>query len=476
MKSRFHLRVLWPFVLILSLSLLALMLSFPMVRDSLRQCAIDSGGQVNQFLFFALVSLVLATGLIIGLMVNIYYTYRHLNILQDLTAAAKELGEGRFREINIPQDASQIPEIQELGQALQKTATQTEEQFNALTKERAMLSAVLDHMTDGVLIVDTDGRVQLLNVAAEKLFRFGNEQAIGRSVVEITRHYSVVELWEKTKKGAPDTITMELGSGHKFLQVAGISLEKELPGRTMLLFQDLTQTRQLEIIRRDFVSNISHELRSPLAGLKAISETLLDGALYDPPAARKFVVRMDIEVDNLTQMVNELLELSRIEAGRSNFEFQRSKPCDLIDTAINRMALQAQRGGVSLQQDCPDNLPTVRADPARISQVFINLIHNAIKFTHHGGHIQLKAWREGNKIIFMVQDDGVGIAEREMSRIFERFYKADRARSGGGTGLGLSISKHIIDAHGGLIWVESEEDAGSKFFFSIPVTSDETYI
>jgi two-component system phosphate regulon sensor histidine kinase PhoR len=244
----------------------------------------------------------------------------------------------------------------------------------------------------------------------------------------------------------------------------------------MLLFQDLTQTRQLEIIRRDFVSNISHELRSPLAGLKAISETLLDGALNDPPAARKFVVRMDIEVDNLTQMVTELLELSRIEAGRSNFEFQRCKPCDLINTAINRMALQAQRGGLSLQQECPDNLPTVRADPARISQVFINLIHNAIKFTHNGGHIQLKAWREGNKMNFMVQDDGVGIAEREIPRIFERFYKADRARAGGGTGLGLSISKHIIDAHGGQIWVESEEDAGSKFFFSIPVTSDETFI
>ena len=184
----------------------------------------------------------------------------------------------------------------------------------------------------------------MLNVAPEKSFRFGNEEAIGRSVVEVTRHYSVVELWEKTKKGNPETITMELGSGHKFLQVAGISLEKELPGRTMLLFQDLTQTRQLEIIRRDFVSNISHELRSPLAGLKAISETLLDGALNDPPAARKFVVRMDIEVDNLTQMVTRsLLELSRIEPGVRTVESAQQTLRSDQSTAIIGW-LYSQRG------------------------------------------------------------------------------------------------------------------------------------
>ncbi len=183
----------------------------------------------------------------------------------------------------------QLIEMQELGEALRKTADQTEEQFNALRIEQAMLSAVLDHMTDGVLIADDDGRVQMLNNAAEKLFRIDNEQALGRSVVEVMRHYSLVELWEKTKNGEPETITMEMGSAHKYLQVVGISLEKDLPGRSMLLFQDLTQTHQLEIVRRDFISNISHELRTPMAGLKAISETLLDGALDDPPVARSLL-------------------------------------------------------------------------------------------------------------------------------------------------------------------------------------------
>lgn len=334
-----------------------------------------------------------------------------------------------------------------------------------------MLSAVLDHMTDGVLIADDNGKVQLLNTAAEKLFKIDNDQAIDHSVVEVMRHYSLVELWEKTKNSSPETITMELGSAHKYLQVVGISLEKDLPGRTMLLFQDQTQTHQLEIIRRDFISNISHELRTPIAGLKAISETLLDGALDDPPVARKFLVHMDNEVDNLTQIVNELLELSRIEAGRSSFEFQRNDPCELINNAYERMILQAEKAGVMLTQECPAELPQVNADPVRISQVFVNLIHNAIKFTHTGGHIHLTAWRDDNKVVFMVQDDGAGVAKKDLKRIFERFYKADRARSGGGTGLGLSICKHIVDAHGGQIWVESEENVGSKFFFTIPATA-----
>ena len=471
MKPRFHLRILWPFILILVASLAALALLFPLVQGSVFQQAAEPGGQVNYVPLFTLVFLILAIGLMFGLLINIYYTNQHLNVLEDLTDAAKELGEGRFTEIEIPEDVGELPEIQELAEALQKTALQTEEQFNALTKEQAMLSAVLDHMTDGVLIADDSGKVQLLNTAAGKLFKIENDQAIDRSVVEVMRHYSLVDLWEKTKNGNPETIDMELGSAHKYLQVVGISLEKDLPGRTMLLFQDLTQTHQLEIVRRDFVSNISHELRTPIAGLKAISETLLDGALDDPPAARKFLVHMDNEVDNLIQIVNELLELSRIEAGRSNFEFQRNDPCRLINNAYERMILQAEKAGVRLTQECPPGLPQVSADPVRISQVFINLIHNAIKFTHTGGHIHLTAWRDDNKVVFMVQDDGVGVAKKDLKRIFERFYKADRARSGGGTGLGLSICKHIVDAHGGQIWVESEENAGSKFFFTIPATA-----
>ncbi|NLB70876.1 MAG: cell wall metabolism sensor histidine kinase WalK [Chloroflexi bacterium] len=473
MKSRFHLRILWPFILILGMSLIAFFFLYPFVERSIQQHAAASG-DVNFVPLFSLFFLILTIGLAVGLLVNIYYTNQHLTILEDLTNAAKELGDGRFQEIKFPENVGDLPEMRELAEALQKTAHQTEEQFNALNKEQTMLTAVLGHMTDGVLIADDNGKVELLNAAAERLFRIENDQAVGRSVTEVMRHYSLVEVWEKTKNGYPETITMELGSAHKFLQVVGINLKKDLPGRTMLLFEDLTQTHQLEIVRRDFVSNISHELRSPIAGIKAISETLLDGALDDPPAARRFLVRMDSEVDNLIQMVNELLELSRIEAGRSSFDFQRSKPCELINNAFERMSLQAEKAGLNLTQNCPGNLPQVFADPARISQVFSNLIHNAIKFTPEGGQIHLEAWKDENKVVFMVRDDGVGIASKELKRIFERFFKADKARSGGGTGLGLSISRHIVEEHGGKIWAESAVNAGSKFLFTLPATAGDS--
>jgi two-component system phosphate regulon sensor histidine kinase PhoR len=285
------------------------------------------------------------------------------------------------------------------------------------------------------------------------------------------RHHALIDLWEKTLLGESSSIAFEMGVEHKYLQVVGIPLGDRLPNRSMLLFQDLTKTHQLERVRRDFVSNISHELRTPMASLKAISETLLDGALDDPALSRKFVLRMDSEVDNLTMMVNELLELSRIEAGRMNLEFQRIQPCTLLSKAVERMALQAERAGLGLSLNCPSGLPQIFADQDRLAQVLINLIHNAIKFTPTGGSIDLGAWVHDRDVIFMVRDTGVGISPKDQKRIFERFYKADRSRAGGGTGLGLSICRHMVEAHSGEIWVESVEGEGSSFFFRIPIAS-----
>lgn len=476
MKMRIHSRIAWPFVLTLALTLTAMLIILPLLEKSAAQKALANGEPVNLLVVQNAAVLILLTGMIVGLGISIIFTNRYVDDLKSLTEAAKELGEGKYQDTHLPPMQNSLREMRELREALHETANQIEDQINALSKERAMLSAVLGQMTDGVLIADNSGSVQLLNKAAEKLFRIGEAEALDHSVVEVMRHHRLVELWEETRNGPAKTITMEMGAMHKFLQVVGIPLGEDLPGRSMLLFQDLTQTHRLETIRRDFISNISHELRTPMAGLKAISETLLDGALDDPAVARNFVLRMDAEVDNLTQMVNELLELSRIESGRSNFDFQHIEPCRLIQKPVDRMALQAERVGVTLSHDCPVDLPLVFADPERISQVFINLIHNAIKFTPNGGHIHVSAFQDGKMVVFKVSDNGVGIAKIDITRIFERFYKADRARSGGGTGLGLSICRHIVEAHGGKIWAESVENSGSDFFFSIPVVYPENQV
>ena len=383
-----------------------------------------------------------------------------------LSIVAKQMSMGNFTNLDFPESPF---ELNELSEALKVMAVQLGAQIDALTSERGKLSAVLNQMTDGVMIVDADGRVQLLNPAAERIFQIKETAGMGRSIVEVVRYHQLVDLWRKAKGGERESMTLEIGPQHLFLQVLVIPLKTALPGNSMILFQDLTQLRRLETVRRDFISNVSHELRTPLASLKALAETLQEGALEDPPAARRFILRMETEIDNLTQLVNELLELSRIESGKVPLSFHRIKPCDLLRPAFERMSLQAERAGLELSLDCPDNLPAVFADPDRITQVLINLIHNAVKFTPPGGKITVSAYQDHEQIVFFVRDTGVGIAKKDVDRIFERFYKADRARAGGGTGLGLSIARHMIESHGGSIWAESEEQVGSTFYFSMPV-------
>ncbi len=385
--------------------------------------------------------------------------------LDKLTLAANQMGLGNFTNLDFPDAPSALSD---LSQSLKYMAEQLGSQIGALYRERAKLSAVLNQMTDGVLIVDDDARVQLLNPAAERLFQVPKKNALNRSVVEVLRYHQLVDLWRLAQQGERQSTMIEIGPQHLFLQVVAIPLKISLPGNSLLLIQDLTQLRKLETVRRDFISNVSHELRTPLASLKALAETLQEGALEDPPAARRFILRMETEIDNLTQLVNELLELSRIESGKVPLSFQRLQPCDLLRPAYERMALQAERAGLELTFDCQAELPQVFADPDRISQVLINLIHNSIKFTPPGGKITVSAYKDKEKIVFFVRDTGVGIAKKDLSRIFERFYKADRARSGGGTGLGLSIARHMIESHGGYIWAESEEGVGSTMYFSLP--------
>jgi two-component system phosphate regulon sensor histidine kinase PhoR len=386
--------------------------------------------------------------------------------IETLTIVAQQMSGGNFKNLAFP-NAPQ--ELSALTEALREMADQLGAQIDALTSERAKLSAVLNQMTDGVMIVDADGRVQLINPASERLFEMRESTALGRSIVEVVRYHQLVNLWRRAKSGERESITLEIGPQHLFLQVVAIPLKTALPGSTMILFQDLTQLRRLETVRRDFISNVSHELRTPLASVRALAETLQEGALEDPPAARRFIIRMETEIDNLTQLVNELLELSRIESGKVPLSFHRIQPCDLLAPATERMSLQAERAGLELVLDCNAELPQVFADPDRIAQVLINLIHNAIKFTPPGGKLTVSSYQDGDHIVFFVRDTGVGIASKDLSRIFERFYKADRARAGGGTGLGLSIARHMIESHGGYIWAESDEGVGSTFYFTLPV-------
>jgi len=408
----------------------------------------------------------LLTGLVLAFLVLGWFTWHYFGLRRNMDVFARSIRHTTQKNLSfetLPQDASGL---EELSNAVRALAVSLEARSMEVDAERAKLAAVLERMTDGVLISDPQGYVTYLNSAAELLFNA--PYALGKTVTEIVRHHQLVEAWHLSlKTGQQQEESVEVPSSHQFLQL--VILPDKESGGSLLLVQNLTRVRRLEKVRRDFISNVSHELRTPLASLKALTETLRDGALNDPVAAPRFLERIEIEVDALTQMAQELLDLARIESEQIPMEFNKVNPASLLASVADRMIAQVERAGLTLTVENPSDMPDVRAHAPRLEQVLVNLIHNAIKFTAPGGRVALSSAVESGFVSFTVSDSGVGIPEDELERVFERFYKADRARSGGGTGLGLSIARHIVEAHGGRIWVESLEGHGSTFYFTIPV-------
>lgn len=341
-------------------------------------------------------------------------------------------------------------------------------------REKDRLNTVLMHMSAGALILNELGRVRLINPAAAELLHTTPERALRHSFIQVAWDHRIAEVWQRCRhSGQEESESIELGPD-RFLRLTVTPFMRGHASGYLVIMHDLTYLRRLEKIRRDFVSNVSHELRTPLASLAALVDTLRDGALDDPPAAKRFLDRMEVEVDKMTQMVQELLELSRIESGQVPLRLNASHVRQFVQPAADRLHMQAERAQVQLTVEIPADLPHVAVDVERMQQVMMNLLHNAIKFTPPRGKVavgaQVRRDDDGRDLVVVsVSDTGVGIPAADLPRIFERFYKADRSRSGGGTGLGLAIAKHTVQAHGGQIWAESTESAGSTFFFSLLV-------
>jgi two-component system, OmpR family, phosphate regulon sensor histidine kinase PhoR len=405
---------------------------------------------------------------IIILLIAAWYGWRFYTLRRELNEYAKTIRQGDS------QSSTGIKELENLYSSVTSLISTSAFRLSILDSERSRLATVLDQITDGVLIADAQGIVQFSNPAAGRLFQFANP--VDHSIAEVVRNHKLVEAWRRCQQTRQmQSESVEVPTRHQFLQL--VVIPDQHTSGSLLLVQDLTRLRRLETVRRDFVSNLSHELRTPLASLKALAETLQEGALEDPPAARQFVDQIQVEVDALTQMVTELLELSRIESGRFALVLSPVAAYELLNSASQRMQLQAERAKLTLRVECRDDLPKVQIDSQRLEQVLVNLIHNAVKFTRPGGEVVLFAdiVHDGESVDgsvqFAVRDTGVGIPADEISRVFERFYRVDKSRAGSGTGLGLSIAKHIVEAHRGKIWVESVEGQGSTFYFTIPVAT-----
>lgn len=337
---------------------------------------------------------------------------------------------------------------------------------NALDQQQQMLG----HLKVGVVLVDSDGEVRIANKAVQQLFSLSSQEAQAESLPHLLRHYRFVELWRRSRElGLPQALTAEVPQSKRHLSATVYPLSGDMQGQALMLFEDVSELLRLETIRRDFVSNVSHELRTPLTSLKALTESLRAGALEEPEMARRFLGHIETEVDALSELVSELLELARIESKQVPLQLQPTDSAAVVQRSLERLRLQAERAGVQLEADLDAGVAQVMADASRLEQVLVNLIQNAIKFTPKGGRISLALGRGDGVMEFSVADSGVGISAEDQPRIFERFYKTDPARNKTGTGLGLAIAKHVVEAHGGRIGVESQEGNGSRFYFTIPL-------
>ena len=354
---------------------------------------------------------------------------------------------------------------------LRAAAARHDDEIARVEAEQAGLLQALD---SGVLRVDGGLRVVAANPAAHKLLGRPPGSLPGRSVMEAFLDGGVESMAQAAlNQGSARAEVRRADADGPTLTVLGRRAEG---GGVWLVVADVSELRRLQRIRTEFIDNLSHELRTPLTTVSLLAETLSREAdatdVGLPPKMRDRIGKIEVETGHLVQMVNELLDLSRIESGGTLHLVDGLDMARLAAQSAERLRLFADRQGVTFRVETPDGVPPIRGDGARLGQVVVNLVHNAVKFSPDGGEIAIRVRHEGDEVITSVEDHGVGVPRDAQDRVFERFYKVDRARlraeAGGGTGLGLAIARHVVEQHGGRIWVESVEGSGSTFSFALP--------
>ncbi len=425
----------------------------------------------------SLVILLLAIG------ISAVFSRRFARRVGKLKEFSERVAVGDFRPL-IQQSATD--ELGDLARALNDTASRLNATVSSLSDERNRSAAILRSMTEAIAVIDADEQITFFNDAFAGLWNLDSRNHARQSAVSVIRHPDVLRLIRSALAGQETRGEFSSGSAQPryFSMTAativaspdrsGISENHSKTAGAVVVLHEITEIRRLEQIRKDFVANVSHELRTPLTAIQGFAETLLNGGLEDQENNRRFVEIIRNHASRLARLTNDLLELSKIEAGKLPIHLQSVDASDLIAPIIELAQNVAQKKGVALNFiPTPDGLSRFQGDVGLLREVLRNLLDNAIQYTPANGRVEVRAERNGTSIVFTVADTGIGIPQSEHNRIFERFYRVDAARSreAGGTGLGLAIAKHIVEAHGGQIWVESKIGTGSKFHFSIPHTS-----
>jgi two-component system, OmpR family, phosphate regulon sensor histidine kinase PhoR len=419
---------------------------------------------------------VLWAGIIIAVcaaVVSLFVSQKLSRPIEQMKEMAKRFASGDF-SCSIPVPSATEPA--ELANALNEMAQQLSDRIDTITEDKNQIHAILSSMIEGVMAVDAEGRIVSLNKAAADFLDIEQVQAVGRNVEEVIRNPELQQFAENTLQGkdlpVADNVFI-INSGKRFLQLHGTSLTNSKSQRNgaVIVLHDITQIHRLEEVRRDFVANVSHELKTPITSIKGFVETLQEGALDKPQEAKRFLEIIARHADRLNAIVDDLLSLSRLEedSEKRSLFFENTYLRPAIVSAVELAKIKAEKKNITVELICDESI-AAKINSALIEQAVFNLIDNAIKYSNDNSNVKIIIQKQEKEILISVCDKGCGIEKQHLSRIFERFYVVDKSRSRklGGTGLGLSIVKHISQVHGGCVTVESKVNEGSTFTIHLP--------
>lgn len=420
-------------------------------------------------LWLASVVMLLVTG-IVSLLISKSFSSR----VERLQMFSRRVAEGDFRPIDADRSGDALDS---LALSLNQTAARLDRTIQTLTEERNLSSAILGSMVEGVAVVNASERLLFSNTGFSEILGLDVPPQSGRALVEVVRQTELIEAVRDVLKGEPRVET-EIVTGtlrQRFFAATVASVRAAETSGAVIVLHDITELRKLERVRRDFVANVSHEFKTPLTAIQGFAETLLAGALDDPQNRLRFLEIILEHSRRLARLTDDLLKLSKMDADRLELEIRRLSVSQFVESCIETTQRPATEKNLRISVNLQQPIPDIAADRRRLAEVLQNLLDNAMQYTPAGGQITVSASADGAEVTFTVSDTGIGIPRADQSRIFERFYRVDVARSRevGGTGLGLSISKHLVEVHGGRIWVESEVGQGSRFHFTVPIFDPE---
>jgi two-component system phosphate regulon sensor histidine kinase PhoR len=401
-----------------------------------------------------------------SLLISRSFSYR----VERLKEFSHRVAEGDFRPIEADRSGDAL---EALAVSLNETAARLDRTIRTLTEERNLSSAILGSMVEGVAVVNASERLVFANQGFAGILGLDVPPQWGRALVEVVRQTELIEAVRKALKGEP-RVEAEIVTGtlrQHFFAVTVASVRATENAGAVIVLHDITALRKLERVRRDFVANVSHELRTPLTAIQGFAETLLAGAIDDPQNRVRFLEIILDHSRRLARLTEDLLMLSKMDADRLELEIRPLSVSQLVESCLQTVQHAATEKDLRISLNLPESLPQIAGDRRRLAEVLQNLLDNAIQYTQAGGQIMVSASAYDDEVTFTVSDTGIGIPLADQPRIFERFYRVDVARSRqvGGTGLGLSIAKHLVEVHGGRIWVESAVGQGSQFHFTVPI-------